>query len=62
MVEVIIEILLEFTLIFPGAFFRWAIFGFKGKYSDYLEAPPGVNIIVATIFFLLIGLTIKFIL
>lgn len=54
----LLEFIFQFALVFPGAFFRWLLGGCKKKYSDYLDASPEVNVLVAIIFFALIAFVI----
>jgi hypothetical protein len=47
----ILEMLFQFILVFPGAFFRWILSGRRRKYSDYLDSSPDVNVLVSILVF-----------
>jgi hypothetical protein len=57
----IFEILFQFVLIFPGAFFRWIIAGRRRKYSDYLDSSPEINILVSILVFAFLIAMLKWI-
>lgn len=56
--ESVFEFIFQIILIFPGAFFRWIIGGFRKKYSYYLDASPDLNVLVSIIIFVLIYIII----
>jgi hypothetical protein len=56
--ELITEFLVQFFLIFPGAFIRWMFHGFKGPFADELEKNSDSNIFISVAF---IGILILFI-
>ena len=47
--EMIFDVVVQFILIFPGAFVRWAFGGFKRKYAFYLDYDPGLNVFIGII-------------
>jgi len=58
--ELLVEFLVNFFLIFPGAFIRWMFSGFKGSYSTQLERNSDSNIMISVIFIGAVILLIKY--
>lgn len=57
--ELLVEILFNFLLIFPGAFIRWMFGGFKKKYSYYIDNGTYVNVFVSGLALAVIVLLLK---
>jgi hypothetical protein len=58
--ELVVEFLIQFFLVFPGAFIRWMFRGFKGDYSDQLAKNSDSNILISVVFIGLLVLFIRF--
>jgi len=54
--EVIFEVLVNIILVFPGAFFRWLLNGFKNSYSFYLNKDGSINSVFGAFFIIVLGL------
>ena len=58
--ELLLEFILKFVLVFPGAFIRWMFKGFKGDYLSQLEHNSDYNVLISVIFIGGIILLIKY--
>ncbi len=59
--EFIFEFIVVWLLSYPGAFIRWAIFGFKkGKFRDYFLSDSYINMFVFSVFILFVVLCYRF--
>ncbi len=60
--ETILEILLQFVMIIPGAFIRWVVFGFRKQFNYYLEADGYLNGSIGILFLVFTIMTCKILL
>lgn len=60
-IDLVVQILLEFFLGIPGAFVLWSINGFKGSYTETWTEKQGKSIFIGLAFWIIVAGIVGFV-